>query len=81
MKRKLATIMVAEVVGYSRLMEADEEGTLGRLVGLRKVVEAEIASAEGRIFKTMWDAFLAEFSSPVNAVRAAERIRSGLALA
>jgi len=81
MKRKLATIMVADVVGYSRLMEADEEGTLGRLADLRKVVVAEIESAEGRIFKTMGDAFLVEFSSPVNAVRAAERIRSGLALA
>ncbi|HEY5684695.1 MAG TPA: adenylate/guanylate cyclase domain-containing protein [Acidimicrobiia bacterium] len=80
MKRKLAAIMVADVVGYSRLMEADEEGTAGRVAKLREVVDAQIAETDGRVFKAMGDAILAEFPSPINAVRAAVGIRAGLTL-
>ncbi len=81
MKRKLAAILVADVVGYSRLMEADEEGTAVRVGALRAIVDAQVAETEGRVFKAMGDAVLVEFPSPINAVRAAVGIRAGLALA
>jgi class 3 adenylate cyclase/TolB-like protein len=81
MKRRIATILVADIVGYSRLMEADEEGTARRLAGWRELVDAEIAKYDGRVFKAMGDAVLAEFASPINAVRCAADIRSALALA
>lgn len=80
MQRRLAAIMVADVDGYSALMERDEEGTATRLAACRAICEAEIARADGRVFKTMGDAVLAEFASPVNALRAAVGIRDGLAL-
>jgi class 3 adenylate cyclase len=80
MKRRLATILVADVVGYSSLMEADEEGTAARLAACRAVIDAQVAEGDGRVFKAMGDAVLAEFASPVNAVRCAFGIRSGLAL-
>jgi class 3 adenylate cyclase/Tfp pilus assembly protein PilF len=80
MKRRLAAILVADVVGYSSLMEADEEGTAARLSATRTVIDAQVAECEGRVFKAMGDAVLAEFASPVNAVRCAAGIRSGLAL-
>ena len=80
MKRRLAAILVADVVGYSSLMEADEEGTAARLAACRAVIDAQVAECEGRVFKAMGDAVLAEFASPVNAVRCAAGIRSGLAL-
>ncbi|HEY5663640.1 MAG TPA: adenylate/guanylate cyclase domain-containing protein [Ilumatobacter sp.] len=81
MERKLAAIMVADVVGYSRLMEADEEGTAARVAELRAIVDAQVAETGGRVFKAMGDAVLVEFPSPINAVRAAVGIRAGLALA
>ena len=80
MKRRLAAILVADVVGYSSLMEADEEGTAARLAACRAVIDTQVAECEGRVFKAMGDAVLAEFASPVNAVRCAAGIRSGLAL-
>jgi class 3 adenylate cyclase/TolB-like protein len=80
-KRRLATILVADVVGYSSLMEADEEGTAARMAVCRTMADAEIATAEGRLFKAMGDAVLAEFPSPINAVRCAVAMRSALALA
>ena len=81
MKRRLASILVADVVGYSSLMEADEEGTAARMAACRALADAEIAKAEGRLFKTMGDAVLAEFASPINATRCAVGIRDALALA
>ena len=64
-QRRLAAILAADVVGYSRLMEADEEGTLARMKTLRKdVIEPKIANHGGRIFKTTGDGFLAEFGFP-----------------
>jgi len=80
-KRRITTILVADIVGYSRLMEADEEGMARRLAGWRELVDAGIAKCDGRVFKAMGDAVLAEFASPINAIRCAANIRSQLALA
>jgi len=81
MKRRLAAILVADVAGYSSLMEADEEGTAARMAACRSIADAEIAKADGRLFKAMGDAVLAEFASPMNAVRCAVGIRNALVLA
>ena len=68
-QRRLAAILAADVLGYSRLMEADEEGTLTRMKMLRKdVIDPKIAEYGGRIFKTTGDGILAEFPSAVEAV-------------
>jgi class 3 adenylate cyclase/TolB-like protein len=80
MKRRIATILVADIVGYSALMAADEEGTARRLAGWRELIDTEISKSDGRVFKAMGDAVLAEFPSPINAVRCALGIRGGLAL-
>ncbi len=69
-QRKLATILVADVVGYSRLMRADEEATLASLKALRReVIDPSIAAHHGNIVKTMGDGLLIEFPSVVEAVR------------
>lgn len=81
MKRRLAAILVGDVVGYSGLMEADEEGTASRMATCRAIADAQIAKADGRLFKAMGDAVLAEFASPINAVRCAVAIRDALAAA
>jgi adenylate cyclase len=81
MKRRLAAILVADVAGYSSLMEADEEGTAARMAACRANADAEITKADGRLFKTMGDALLAEFASPMNAVRCAAAIRNAMVLA
>jgi len=81
MKRRMAAILVGDVVGYSGLMEADENGTAQRLAACRNLIDAEIAKCDGRLFKAMGDAVLVEFSSPINAVRCAVNIRTALALA
>jgi adenylate cyclase len=81
MKRRLAAILVADVAGYSSLMEADEEGTAARVAACRAIAEAEVSKADGRLFKTMGDAVLAEFASPMNALRCAVGLRSALAVA
>ncbi len=76
--RKLAAILVADVVGYSRLIEADEAGTLARLRALwQAVVEPSIARHGGRVCKTTGDGALVEFSSAVDAVRCAVSIQMG----
>ena len=68
--RKLAAILAADVVGYSRLMGDDEVGTLTRLKACRKeVVDPKIAAHRGRMFKLMGDGALIEFASAVDAVR------------
>ena len=81
MKRRIAAILVADIVGYSGLMEADEEGTAQRLTKCRELIDAEIAKCEGRLFKAMGDAVLVEFASPINAVRCAANVRAALLLA
>ncbi len=80
MDRKLAAILAADVVGYSTLMERDEQGTFERLRSGRKdLFEPEIARHHGRIFKLMGDGMLAEFSSVVDAVECAVGLQRGLA--
>jgi class 3 adenylate cyclase len=71
MKRKLATIMVADIVGFSRLAATNEDWTIRTLGEFRRVVDEIIARHDGRIFNTGGDSVLAEFASPVEAVRCA----------
>nr|WP_043751357.1 adenylate/guanylate cyclase domain-containing protein [Methylobacterium nodulans] len=78
-ERHLAAIMVADIVGYSRLMGADEAGTLRRLKALRReVIDPSIAAARGRIVKAMGDGLLAAFPSPLRAVACAVRIQRAM---
>jgi TolB-like protein/class 3 adenylate cyclase/Tfp pilus assembly protein PilF len=75
-ERRLAAVLAADVAGYSRLMGADEEGTLARLKAIRKAhVEPAIASHRGRIVKTTGDGMLVEFASAVDAVRCAVELQ------
>ena len=77
--RRLAAILAADVVGYSRLMGADEEGTHERVTAhLRQVVNPKIAEHRGRIVKNTGDGMLAEFSSVVDAVRCAVEVQRGM---
>ena len=72
MERRLAAILVADVVGYSRLMGRDEAGTLARLTALRRdFLVPLIAGYGGRIVKLMGDGLLLEFASVVHAVTCA----------
>ena len=71
MERRLAAILAADVVGYSRLMEADEEATLKTLNAYRQVIDGLIADHRGRVFGSAGDSVVAEFASPVEAVRCA----------
>ena len=76
-ERRLAAILAADVVGYSRLVSADETDALTRLGTLRRdIIEPNIASHSGRLFKTMGDGFLAEFASAVHAVSCALAIQA-----
>jgi class 3 adenylate cyclase/ABC-type uncharacterized transport system substrate-binding protein len=78
-ERRLAAILAADVASYSRLMGADEEGTLARLKALRAdFIDPAIAAHHGRVFKTTGDGLLAEFASVVEAVRCAVAIQRGL---
>jgi hypothetical protein len=78
-ERKLAAVVVADVVGYSRLTAEDEEGTIARLRRLRsEIVEPAIASHRGRLVKTLGDGFLIEFASAVDAVRSSLEMQDGL---
>ena len=78
--RRLAAIMMADVVGFSRLMSRDESGTLQRLRALwREVVFPEIEAADGRVIKTTGDGLLAEFKSTVRAVECAVAIQETIA--
>src|SRR5438270_3974468 len=74
-QRRMAAILAADVVGYSRLMGKDEEGTLATLKLYRKVIDELIAHHEGRIFGSAGDSVIAEFASPVEAVRCATEIQ------
>src|SRR5215472_2666965 len=70
--RRLAVILAADVAGYSRLMGADEEGTLNRLRSIRTdVIDPKINASRSRIVKTTGDGLLVEFSSVVDALRCA----------
>src|SRR3974390_3157716 len=77
--RKIAAILAADVVGYSRLAGADEDRTLSRLRGLRSVlIDPAIAAHHGRVVKRTGDGILIEFRSVVDAVRCAIEVQSGL---
>jgi adenylate cyclase len=80
MQRKLAAILAADVVGYSRLMTEDEAGTLEALKARRKdLLEPLVAKRRGRIFKLMGDGVFVEFASAVNAVECAVDLQKGMA--
>src|SRR5262245_3488740 len=79
-QRRLAAILAADVAGYSRLMGADEEGTLARLKAHRRdLLDPKIGEHHGRIVKTTGDGLLAEFASVVDALRCAVEIQRGMA--
>jgi adenylate cyclase len=79
MQRKLAAILVADVVGYSGLMERDEVGTLSALKADREqIIEPRITAQSGRIVKSMGDGLLVEFASAVAAVRCAAEIQDAI---
>ena len=79
-ERRLAAILAADVAGYSRLIGADEEGTLSRLKALRaEVIDPKIAEHHGRIVKTTGDGLLVEFTSVVDALRCAAEMQTALA--
>jgi adenylate cyclase len=78
--RRLAAILAADIVGFSRLMGEDEEGTLSRLKACRgEIVDPKIAEHRGRIVKTTGDGTLVEFASVVDAVRCAVEINAAMA--
>src|SRR5580692_10122878 len=79
-ERRLAAILAADVAGYSRLMGADEEGTLARLKALRReLADPKIKEHRGRIVKTTGDGLLIEFASVVDAVRCAVEVQREMA--
>ncbi len=80
MERRLAAILAADVVGYTRLMGADEAGTLRHLTELRQqVLEPLVAEHHGRVVKLMGDGLLVEFASVVNALTCAVAWQNGVA--
>jgi len=80
MERRLAAIFAADVAGFSRLVGADEEGTVARLQSHRReLIEPKIAEHQGRLVKTTGDGVLAEFASPVRALRCAIDVQHGMA--
>jgi adenylate cyclase len=79
-QRRLAAVLAADVAGYSRLMGADEEGTLARLKAHRHdILDPKIGEHRGRIVKTTGDGLLAEFASVIDALRCAVEIQRGMA--
>jgi len=80
MERRLAAILAADVAGYSRLMGADEEGTLAQFkTHRRELVDPKISEYGGRIVKTTGDGMLVEFASVVDAMRCAIEVQKGMA--
>jgi len=78
--RRLAAILAADVAGYSRLIGADEQGTLTRLKAIRsEVIDPQIAAHHGRIVKTTGDGLLVEFASTVDALRCAREVQAQMA--
>jgi adenylate cyclase len=77
--RKIAAILVADIIGYSLLVRADEERTLARLRALRSdLIEPAIRVHRGRIVKSTGDGFIAEFRSVVDAARCAIEVQTGM---
>ena len=78
--RRLAAIFAGDIAGYSRLMGADEEGTLSQIKAHRKeLVDPKVTEHRGRVVKTTGDGMLVEFVSVVDAVRCAVDIQRGMA--
>ena len=75
----MAAIMVGDIVGYSAMMEKSEEKTVARLATCQALISEKVASLDGRIFNRAGDATLAEFPSPINALRCAVEIGVTLA--
>src|SRR5262245_13639026 len=81
-QRRLAAILAADIVGYSRLMEQDETGTLVVLKARRReILDPLVAQHQGRVFKVTGDGVLVEFASAVNAVQCAVDLQQGMAAA
>src|SRR5438046_10002870 len=79
-ERRIAVVLCADVVGYSRLMGSDEEGTLAALNSVRRdIVDPNIADYRGRIVRSMGDGLLVEFNSVIDAVRCATAIQNAMA--
>src|SRR5437016_7602301 len=79
-ERRLAAILAMDIAGYSRLMGADEEGTLAALKAIRRdLVDLKIKEHRGRIVKTTGDGMLVEFASVVDAVRCAVEVQRDMA--
>jgi adenylate cyclase len=79
MERRLVAILAADVCGYSARMEQDEAATLGLLQDLSRLIGERVTASNGRVFSRAGDGFLAEFQSPVSAVRAGFEIQRDLA--
>jgi TolB-like protein/class 3 adenylate cyclase len=80
MERRLAAILAADIAGYSRLIGADEEGTLAALRALRReLIDPAIAAHRGRIVKTTGDGMLVEFASVIDALRVAATVQGEMA--
>src|ERR1700758_4047983 len=78
-ERRLTAILAADVAGYSRLMGADEEGTLERLKALRReLLDPKITEHHGRLVKTTGDGLLVEFASVVDAVRCSVAVQQAM---
>src|SRR5580700_2766628 len=79
-ERRLAAVLAADVAGYSRLMGADEEGTLAALKAIRRELgDPKIKEHRGRIVKTTGDGLLVEFASVVDAMRCAVEVQGAMA--
>ena len=79
MERKLSTILASDVVGFSKMMAANEEHTLRDLSRRRQVIDGVVAEHDGKIFGSAGDSIIAEFASPVNAARCAVEMQSRMA--
>ena len=79
MKRRMAAIMIGDIVGFSAIMEKSEERTIARLAACEVLIAEKVAALDGRIFNRAGDATLAEFPSPINALRCAVEIGVELA--
>ena len=79
MERKLSTILASDVVGFSKMMAANEEHTLRDLSRRRQVIDGVVAEHDGKIFGSAGDSIIAEFSSPVNATRCAVEMQERMA--
>src|SRR3954447_26392343 len=80
LQRRLTAILAVDTAGYSRLMGADEEGTLARLKAHRHaLLDPKISEHQGRIVKTTGDGMLAEFASVVDALRCAIAVQDAVA--